>query len=179
MPDRSHTNRVFQRAKTAFNLVQLLVVGYRVARRQIVLADMDTVAATLERDYPDANLNQGVLVTPMRTELVADVRQTVLLLFAAVVAFLVSQGQPRCSPDTGTYCTARGRLPVSFPARLVRKTSDVLEEKAPPSWLWKGRSVHLVGGKAYETVQVKGQDERREFLILWGLKPLGGRPSSG
>jgi hypothetical protein len=63
-----------------------------------------------------------------------------------LIAFLVSQGQPHCSPDTGTYCTARRRLPVSFPARLVRQTSDVLEEKAPPSWLWKGRSVHLIDG---------------------------------
>jgi hypothetical protein len=63
-----------------------------------------------------------------------------------LIAFLASQGQPYCSPDTGTYCTARRRLPVSFPARLVRQTGDVLEEKAPLSWLWKGRSVHLIDG---------------------------------
>src|SRR4029077_4376772 len=47
-----------------------------------------------------------------------------------LIAFLVSQGQPPCSPDTGSYCTARGRLPVSLPARLVRQTGDALEEKA-------------------------------------------------
>jgi Transposase DDE domain len=63
-----------------------------------------------------------------------------------LIASLVSQGQPPCSPDTGTYCTARGRLPVSFPTRLVRQTADTLEEKAPPSWLWKGRAVQLVDG---------------------------------
>ena len=51
-------------------------------------ADMDTVAASLERDYP-ANQFVGVQVTPLRTDLVSDVRQTVLLLFAAVGLLLL------------------------------------------------------------------------------------------
>jgi putative ABC transport system permease protein len=52
-------------------------------------ADMDTVAASLERDFPDTNRFLGAQVTPLRTELVSDVRQTVLLLFAAVGLLLL------------------------------------------------------------------------------------------
>jgi hypothetical protein len=69
-------------------------------------------------------------------------RQAVLRLIASLVA----QGQPAVSPDTGNYCKARKRLPLSFIMRLVRKTGELLRKKAPPSWLWKGRAVYLVDG---------------------------------
>ena len=52
-------------------------------------ADMDAIAASLERDFPATNQYSGVLLTPLRTELVSDVRQTVLLLFAAVGLLLL------------------------------------------------------------------------------------------
>jgi putative ABC transport system permease protein len=52
-------------------------------------ADMDTVAATLEREFPNDNQNVGVTVTSMRDDLVADVRPTILLLFAAVGLLLL------------------------------------------------------------------------------------------
>ena len=52
-------------------------------------ADMDAVAATLEHDFPKENKDQTVLLTPLRSELVADLRQTVLLLFAAVGLLLL------------------------------------------------------------------------------------------
>jgi putative ABC transport system permease protein len=52
-------------------------------------SDMDSVAATLERDFPNENRNAGVLLTPLRSDLVSDVRQTVLLLFAAVGLLLL------------------------------------------------------------------------------------------
>lgn len=65
---------------------------------------------------------------------------------ANLIAFLVSQGEPACSPDTSSYCKARRRLPLSFLVRLLRWTGDALEKKAQPSWLWKGRTVHLVDG---------------------------------
>jgi putative transposase len=63
-----------------------------------------------------------------------------------LIAFLVSQGQPPVSPDTGNYCKARKRLPLSFIVRLVRKTGQVLQGKASPTWLWKGREVFMVDG---------------------------------
>jgi putative ABC transport system permease protein len=52
-------------------------------------ADMDAVAATLERDFPASNQFVGVQLTPLRTDLVSDVRQTVLLLFLAVGLLLL------------------------------------------------------------------------------------------
>jgi hypothetical protein len=63
-----------------------------------------------------------------------------------LIAFLVSQGQPSVSPDTGNYCKARKRLPLSFIVRLVRKMGQLLQEKASPAWLWKGREVFMVDG---------------------------------
>jgi putative ABC transport system permease protein len=50
---------------------------------------MDAVAASIERDFPATNQFAGVQLIPLRTDLVADVRQTVLLLFAAVGLLLL------------------------------------------------------------------------------------------
>jgi Transposase DDE domain len=63
-----------------------------------------------------------------------------------LIAFLVSQGEHPCSPDTSSYCDARKRLPVSFLARLVRAIGALLEPKAQPDWRWKDRAVHLIDG---------------------------------
>jgi putative transposase len=64
----------------------------------------------------------------------------------SLIAFLISEGQPAASPDTSSYCKARKRLPLSFIKRLVWKLGGLLEEDASSSWLWKGRSVHMVDG---------------------------------
>jgi putative ABC transport system permease protein len=53
------------------------------------VADMDTVAVGLERDYPSDNQDLGSFLTRLRDDLVADVRSTTLLLFAAVGLLLV------------------------------------------------------------------------------------------
>ena len=53
-------------------------------------ADMDTVAASLERDYPAANRNIGATIIALRDDLVvADLRSTTLLLFGAVGLLLL------------------------------------------------------------------------------------------
>ena len=39
----------------------------------------------------------------------------------------------------------------------------------------RGDAVHLVGGRAHEKYKDKdGNEKEREFIILWGLKPMGG-----
>jgi putative ABC transport system permease protein len=53
------------------------------------VADMDAVAIGLERDYPDANKDLGSFVLRLRDDIVADVRSTTLLLFAAVALLLL------------------------------------------------------------------------------------------
>jgi putative ABC transport system permease protein len=51
---------------------------------------MDTVAASLERDYPASNQNIGAALIPLRDDLVvADLRSTTLLLFGAVGLLLL------------------------------------------------------------------------------------------
>jgi predicted permease len=57
--------------------------------RAQVQADMDTVAAGLERDYPDANQNTGVAIRSLHDELVGDVRPTLIMLFTAVGVLLL------------------------------------------------------------------------------------------
>jgi Transposase DDE domain len=66
----------------------------------------------------------------------------------SLMAFLVSEGQPAISADTSNYCKARQRLPLSFIVRLVGKLGELLEGKARPEWLWKGREVHMVDGSS-------------------------------
>src|SRR4029077_20494363 len=60
-----------QRTHGYFSVLARLDQGRTIAGAQ---ADMDAVAATLEREHPDDNRNQGVLLTPLRSDLVADVR---------------------------------------------------------------------------------------------------------
>ena len=57
--------------------------------RAAAQADMNAVAASLERDYPDDNQNVGVAITSLGDDLVGDVRPTLLLLFAAVGVLLL------------------------------------------------------------------------------------------
>jgi putative ABC transport system permease protein len=75
-----------QRNHGYFSVLARLKPGVTIASAQ---AGMDAVAASLERDYPNDNRNLGVMLTPLRDDLVSDVRQSVLLLFAAVALLLL------------------------------------------------------------------------------------------
>ncbi len=57
--------------------------------RQQAQADMDAVAATLERDYPNDDLNVGIGMVSLHDELVGDVRPTLVMLFGAVGVLLL------------------------------------------------------------------------------------------
>ena len=58
----------------------------------------------------------------------------------------LAQGLQPCSPDTGSYCEARQRLPEALFAELVRSTGKELSEKADAAWQWLGRVVKVVDG---------------------------------
>jgi hypothetical protein len=51
-----------------------------------------------------------------------------------------------CSPDTVSYCEARGRLPERLFLELVRSTGAELTAKADAAWQWLGRVVKVVDG---------------------------------
>jgi putative ABC transport system permease protein len=57
--------------------------------RAAVQADLDAVAAALEREYPAPNANVGIGLVSLRDDLVGDVRPGILMLFAAVGLLLV------------------------------------------------------------------------------------------
>jgi hypothetical protein len=65
---------------------------------------------------------------------------------ARVLAWLVAQGQPPCTPKTDPYCKARQRLPEALLPRLVRETGQALHAEAPADWRWQGRKVKVVDG---------------------------------
>jgi hypothetical protein len=50
------------------------------------------------------------------------------------------------STDASAYCKARGRLPLELIERLTEKTTDLVQNKTPSEWKWKGRNVYLVDG---------------------------------
>ena len=89
MPDdplATGTDPSVQRSHGYFSVLARLRPEQTIERAQ---ADMDAVALAIERDVPTANQNVGVLLTPLRSDLVSDVRQTILLLFAAVGLLLL------------------------------------------------------------------------------------------
>ena len=51
-----------------------------------------------------------------------------------------------CSPETGSYCEARQRLPEPLFLELVRTTGRELTEAAEDAWRWLGRDVKVVDG---------------------------------
>jgi Transposase DDE domain len=56
------------------------------------------------------------------------------------------QGLPPVSPETTSYCAARGHLPEGVFWELVRGTGRTIQEKADISWLFRGRPVQIVDG---------------------------------
>jgi hypothetical protein len=50
------------------------------------------------------------------------------------------------STDTGAYCKARARLPLSMVSSLARETGALVAGEVPGWWLWRGRRVRLVDG---------------------------------
>jgi hypothetical protein len=65
---------------------------------------------------------------------------------ARLLAWLAGRGRALCSPRTGAYCKARGRLPEALLARLTRDTGQQVLGAAEAGWLWKGRAVKVVDG---------------------------------
>jgi hypothetical protein len=63
-----------------------------------------------------------------------------------VIAHRVASGDAVCSPNTASYCNARGRLPTGVLRDLAKWTAGELQAGAPERWKWNGRSVFIADG---------------------------------
>lgn len=57
-----------------------------------------------------------------------------------------AQDARACSLNTGPYCKARQRLPLSLIERLATSLGERLRGMAQQSWRWRGREVKLLDG---------------------------------
>jgi hypothetical protein len=51
-----------------------------------------------------------------------------------------------CTTNTGAYCQARARLPLTTTSPLARQVGELVAGGAPARWHWQGRRVRLVDG---------------------------------
>lgn len=59
-------------------------------------------------------------------------------------------GMAPCSTNTGSYCKARQRLPLSMVSELARYTGMQMAQQVQTPWCWNGRPVRLVDGTTVE-----------------------------
>jgi hypothetical protein len=63
-----------------------------------------------------------------------------------IIAHRAANSLETCSPNTASYCNARGRIPVGVLSTLTRRTAQELQAGAAKSWRWNGRSVFIADG---------------------------------
>ncbi|MEI7902643.1 MAG: IS4 family transposase [bacterium] len=76
----------------------------------------------------------------------AEKARSCVAAVARITALCVALGREPPSPDTGTYCRARAKLPERVLQRLVYTVGDELESRVPADWLWQGRHVKIADG---------------------------------
>jgi hypothetical protein len=63
-----------------------------------------------------------------------------------VIAHRAASGLAVCSPNTASYCNARGRLPTGVLRDLAKRTAGELQASVPQRWEWNGRRVFIADG---------------------------------
>jgi hypothetical protein len=63
-----------------------------------------------------------------------------------IIAHRAASGLGACSPNTASYCNARGRLPTGVLRTLTRRTATELQTAAAQEWKWNGRDVFIADG---------------------------------
>src|SRR4051812_23468160 len=63
-----------------------------------------------------------------------------------IIAHRAANGLETCSPNTASYCTARGRLLTGVVSTLAKGTAKELQAGVPQGWKWNGRSVFIADG---------------------------------
>jgi putative ABC transport system permease protein len=75
-----------ERGSHSLSSIARLKPGVSISQSQ---ADLSAIAARLTKQYPDTNTNFGVLVKPLREDLIGDVRTALYVLFGAVLCVLL------------------------------------------------------------------------------------------
>src|SRR3954471_7705043 len=65
---------------------------------------------------------------------------------ARIIAHRAAGGLEACSPNTASYCNARGRLPTGVLSTLARRTAAELTDAADAKWKWNRRSAFIADG---------------------------------
>jgi hypothetical protein len=65
---------------------------------------------------------------------------------ARVIAHQAASGATVCSPNTASYCNARGRLHTDVLRTLAKRTARELQAGAADTWKWNGRNVFIADG---------------------------------
>src|ERR1700751_5735953 len=63
-----------------------------------------------------------------------------------IIAHRAANGASVCSPNTASYCNARGRLHTGVLSTLAKRTAQQLQAGAADEWKWNGRSVFITDG---------------------------------
>jgi hypothetical protein len=63
-----------------------------------------------------------------------------------IIAHQAAKGATVCSPNTASYCNARGRLRTGVLSTLAKRTAQQLQASAAEEWKWNGRSVFIADG---------------------------------
>src|SRR5262245_33071366 len=65
---------------------------------------------------------------------------------ARVIAHQAASGARACSPNTASYCNARGRLRTDVLRTLAKRAAQELQAAAVQEWKWHGRNVFIADG---------------------------------
>jgi len=63
-----------------------------------------------------------------------------------IIAHRAASGISVCSPNTASYCNARGRLLTGVLSTLAKRTAQQLQASAADEWKWNGRDVYVGDG---------------------------------
>jgi len=63
-----------------------------------------------------------------------------------IIAHRAASGLGTCSPNTASYCNARGRVVTDVLRTLARRTAEELQAAAAGQWKWNGRNVFIADG---------------------------------
>ena len=111
-------------------------------------------AQTIEQVCQDRHLAyRQTLLTPVVTlwmwlSQVLDTDKSLRNAVARLIAWSAASGSEVPSADTGGYCKARQRLPLSVIEHLRKQSGTQLDEQLKPEHLWCGRHIQVCDGSS-------------------------------